>query len=156
MAEPAIISPVLGALLDIMTSHEVPEVRCIEAARAIIEYEAPAEVFDLTHRYLMGIATEEGQDVVLKLKALELIRRVEAKRVVPGTAKAVDSAKAMALGRRLAVAKRRVELVRAGTWSPEPGWDNHLGEITEVVLKEEGIAERLEAARVGVQSDAAH
>jgi hypothetical protein len=146
MPEPTTISPALGALLDIMTSHEIPEAKCIEAARAIIEYEAPAEVFDLTHRYLMGVAKEEGQDVALKLKALELIRKVEAKRVVPGTAKAIDTAKALRLGKQLALAKRRMELVKGGAWPPSAGWGDDLGEVRGVVVEEEGFAERLEAA----------
>lgn len=147
MAEAQIISSALGALLDIMTSHEVKETQCIEAARAIIEYEAPAEVFDLTYEYLMGVARDAGQDVALKLEALKLIRKVEAKRVVPGASKAVDTVGAVALGRRIGTAKRRVELMRNGKWPAPDGWDKDLGEIRGVVVDEEGIAGRLEAAR---------
>lgn len=147
MAEAEIISPALGALLDIMVSPDVHEPQCLEAARAIIEYEAPSEVFELTHQYLMGIAQDPDQPVPLKLEALKLIRKVEAKRVVPGTAKAVDTAKSLALGQQVARAKRRVELMQAGKWPPEPGWDDDLGEIRGVVVEEEGIAERLGAAR---------
>jgi hypothetical protein len=141
------ISKALGALLDIMTSDEVKESQCIEAARAIIEYEAPPEVFDLTYAYLLGVAQGEGQDVGLKLEALKLIRKVEAKRVVPGTTKAVDSAAAIELGRGVAAARRRVELVRAGEWPPKAGWADDLGEVRGIVIEEEGVAERLEAAR---------
>lgn len=148
MAEAEILSPALGALLDIMTSNELPEARCIEAARAIIEYEAPADVFDLTYEYLLGIARDAGQEVGLKLEALKLIRKVEAKRVVPGTAKAVDTAGATALGRKLATGKRRVELFRGGRWPPEGGWNDDLGEVRGVVVEGEGIAKRLEAARL--------
>ncbi|MGR9449632.1 hypothetical protein [Rhizobium leguminosarum] len=88
------------------------------AARAIIEYEAPPEVFDLTYEYLIGVAQGDAQDVALKLRALELIRKVEAKRITPGTVKAVDTAAALALGRAVAMAKRRVELVRGGSAGP--------------------------------------
>ncbi|MGR9394910.1 hypothetical protein ACU8OL_18210 [Rhizobium leguminosarum] len=147
MAEAEIISPALAALLDIMTSHEVKESQCIEAARAIIEYEAPPEVFEITHAYLMGLAQDDGQAVGLKLEALKLLRKVEAKRVVPGTARAVDAAGALALGRQMAKAKRRVELVRDGRWPAPEGWAEELGEVRGVVVEEEGIAVRLEAAR---------
>ncbi len=41
MAEGEILSPALAALLQIMTSTEVAEAKCVEAAKAIIEYEAP-------------------------------------------------------------------------------------------------------------------
>ncbi len=146
MAEITTISPALAALLDIMTSQDVEEARCMEAARAIIEYEAPAAVFDLTYEYLMGVARDG--EVGLKLEALKLIRKVEAKRVVPGTAKAVDTAQALALGRRMALARRRMELIRAGAWPAEAGWGEDLGEVRGVVVEVEGVAERLEAARV--------
>ncbi|MBA5804444.1 hypothetical protein [Rhizobium changzhiense] len=148
MAEGQIISRALGALLDIMTSSEVKEAQCIEAARAIIEYEAPSEVFDLTYDYLMGVAQGEEQDTGLKLEALKLIRKVEAKRVVPGTAKAVDTVAAQALGRKVAMAKRRLGLVRDGRWPPaEQGWGEDLEEVRGMGVEEEGIAERLEEAR---------
>jgi len=147
MAEAEIISPALGVLLDIMVSPDVPEPQCLEAARAIIEYEAPTEVFELTHQYLLGIAQDPAQPVPLKLEALKLIRKVEAKRVVPGTAKAVDGAAAKARGLEVARAKRRVELVRAGQWPAPVGWDEDLGEVPGMVVTEEGIAEGLKAAR---------
>lgn len=147
MAEGQIISKALGALLDIMTSDKIKEAQCIEAARAIIEYEAPPEVFDLTYDYLMGVAQGEEQDTGLKLEALKLIRKVEAKRVLPGTARAVDTVAAQALGRKVATAKRRLGLVRDGRWPPADSWADDLGEVRGIVVEEEGIAERLEAAR---------
>ena len=49
----------------------------IEAARAIIEYEAPPDVFDVTRQFLMGIAEAPEQDVEWVLKALQLVRKVE-------------------------------------------------------------------------------
>ncbi len=145
-----IISPAIGALLDIMVSPDIPEVRCLEAAKAIIEYECPPEVFAIVQTYLMGVAEGEGQPVELRLKALELIRKVEARRVTPGTTKSVDTAATMALGRAAATARRRVELVRAGEWPPKKGWAEDLGEVRGIVIEEEGIAERLEAARRNV------
>ncbi|WP_064681264.1 hypothetical protein [Rhizobium bangladeshense] len=148
MAEAEIPSPVLDALLDIMTSDDIPEARCIDAAKAIIEYESPPEVFAIVHAYLMGVAQDAGQPVELKLKALELIRKVEARRVVPGTSKAIDTAQAMALGNRVAIAKRRIELVRKEAWPAQKGWADNLGEVRGIVVEEEGIAERLEAARL--------
>ncbi|MBX5046974.1 hypothetical protein [Rhizobium lentis] len=98
----------------------------------------------------MSVAQGEGQDVGLKLEALKLIRKVEAKRVVPGTAKAIDTAQAMALGKRVATAKRRLELVRKKEWPAQKGWANNLGEVRGIVVEEERIAERLEAARENV------
>ncbi|ANT53522.1 hypothetical protein [Mesorhizobium amorphae] len=109
MTEPE-ISPALRKLLDIMTSPEVPVARSIAAARAIIEYEAPPEVFDLTYRFLMGVAEDPNSDVGLQLKALELIRKVEARRVSPGTTKGADPMEG--LGLRLEAARVRAEAKR--------------------------------------------
>src|SRR5690348_10546712 len=72
------ISPALRALLDLMTDSDLWIGKRVEAAKAIIEHEAPTEVFDLTHQFLMGIA-EASEEVELKLKALTLIRKVEAR-----------------------------------------------------------------------------
>ncbi|MOA67428.1 hypothetical protein D3C78_1946040 [compost metagenome] len=67
--------------------------------------------------------------------------------MVPGTAKAVDTVAAKALGRKLATAKRRVELMRGKGWPAEHGWNHDLGEVRGVVIEKEEIADRLEAAR---------
>lgn len=148
MTQTPSISPALSALLDIMTSSEVPEARCIEAARAIIEYEAPAEVFAITHDYLMGVARDLSQPVALKLRALELVRKVEAKRVVAGTARATDLSRGTTLGRKLAVAKRRLELFQRGEWPPNGDWAKDLGAVEVLQLAKDGIADRLETARM--------
>jgi hypothetical protein len=140
------IGPALSALLDIMTDPELHISQQLDAARAIIEHEAPSEVFDLTYQFLLGIA--EGDDAVgWKLKALALIRRVEAKRVVPGTTRATDSAAAIALGLRVAKARRRVALVGAGEWPAPKGWDADVTPVKVLPVSADGLAERLERAR---------
>lgn len=148
MAENEILSPALVALLQIMTSADVSEARCIEAAKTIIEYEAPQGVYDLTHRYLLGVAEDEGQDVGLKLEALKLIRKVEARRVVPGVAVAADATVSREIATRLGLAKRRLALIAEDKWPPGEGWEQ--AAVSEAVtLKTDGLAERLKAARGG-------
>jgi hypothetical protein len=100
-----------------MTSTNVAESKCVEAARAIIEYEAPPGVFDLTHRYLMGLVEDAEQDVGLKLEALKLIRRVEARRVVPGAV--ADAEKTAQLAKRVEAARKRVARFRDGQSTAE-------------------------------------
>src|SRR5688500_16175125 len=94
------ISPALSALLDLMTDDDLHVSQQLEAAKSIIEHEASPEVFDLTYQFLLGVA-EGDSDVAWKLKALTLVRRVEAKRVVPGTTQGLDTVSAQALGRRV-------------------------------------------------------
>lgn len=120
MSDAEILSPAVAALLDIMTSTEVAEGRCIEAARAIIEYEAPPGVFDLTHRYLMGMAQDAEQDVGLRLEALKLLRKVEARRVVPSPAPSIAMAKATT--QAMVNARKRMALNAKGQWPTQSVW----------------------------------
>jgi len=48
----------------------------------------------------------------LRLEALKLLRKVEARRVVPGVAKGEDTEKAKRLAQRLEAARERVERFR--------------------------------------------
>lgn len=141
MTSAEIISPTLAALLDIMTSADLPEIRCIEAAKAIIEYEAPSGVFDLTQQFLLGIAQNPNSDVGLKLEALKLTRKVEARRVVPGTAKAVTAKDEAYLSKRLAAARLRLRFVREGKWPGATDWTEG---IVQSRADADGIAHRLE------------
>jgi len=129
-----------------MTSDDLPEVRCIEAAKAIIEYEAPMGVFDLTHQFLLSIAQNRGSDVGLKLEALKLIRKAEARRIVPGTAKTPAPQGEAYLSKRLAVARLRLRLVDEGKWPPPPNWAD---DLVPPRVDADGIAHRLEQAREG-------
>jgi hypothetical protein len=140
------VSPALIHLLDLMTDPELHISQQLDAARAIIEHEAPSEVFDLTYQFLLGIA--EGDDAAeWKLKALALIRKVEAKRVVPGTTQGLDTVAAQALGRRVAKARRRVALFRAGEWPAPEGWDSDVTPVKMSPVTVDGVANRLERAR---------
>ena len=151
---PSDLSRALVALLDLMTDTELWIGRRVEAAKAIIEHEAPAEVFDLTHQFLLGIA-ESTEDVEWKLKALALLRKVEARRVVPGTTKGPDDFASNALGLRLAAAKRRAHLVKEGKWPPPPGWARDLVPINTRTSAPENFADHLKEARLrGVAKDA--
>lgn len=144
---PSDLSRALVALLDLMTDTELWIGRRVEAAKAIIEHEAPTEVFDLTHQFLLGVA-EGGEDVEWKLKALALLRKVEARRVVPGTTTGPSDNASNALGLRLSAAKRRVELVKAGEWPPLPGWQRDLVPAKVSTAMPSDFAEKLKEARL--------
>lgn len=93
------------------------------------------------------MAEDEGQDVGLKLEALKLLRKVEARRVVPGvTGLAPETSKETA--RRLGSAKRRLELIAEDKWPAAKGWEQ-AATPEAVMLKTDGLAERLKVAREG-------
>ncbi|WP_454623198.1 hypothetical protein [Brucella anthropi] len=145
MAEGEILSPALAALLQIMTSTEVAEAKCVEAAKAIIEYEAPQGVYDLTHRYLIGVAEDDEQSTDLRLEALKLLRKVEARRVTPPPAASLVANKETA--ERLGRAKQRLALVAEGKWpTSDADWTEQATALP-VQGTCEGLAERLKAAR---------
>ncbi|WP_287381946.1 hypothetical protein [Mesorhizobium sp.] len=153
MTETETISPVLRKLLEIMTSPEVPDARSVEAAKAIIEFEAPPEVFDLTYQFLMGLANDDRQEVSLKLEALKLIRKVEARRVVPGVTKGSDPQAQGELGRRMAASRRRLELWREGKWPPASlAWAGGLEPVECGPIEVDGLGKRLEDARLRAEA----
>ncbi len=143
MTEP--ISRALQALLDLMVNSELADGQRLEAAKAIIEYEAPQAVFDLTHEFLLMIA--EGENVELTLRALQLVRKVEARRVAPPPAQSAIANKETA--ERLGRARLRLDLIGKGEWpTSEAGWTEGTASPT-VEMSAVGLAERLKAARGG-------
>lgn len=144
------ISPTIAALLDIMTDPGVSVGESIHAAKALVEYEAASQVFDLAHKFLLGVATAEEQPVRLKLAALELLRKVQDRRVQPGSTTLLGNNRR--LGMDLARARRRVELMRKGEWPPKgQGWMEGLEPLAVGPIEAAGLADRLKAARLRKQ-----
>lgn len=113
-----VISPALAVLLEIMTSTSVEEVRCVEAAKAIVEYEAPPSVYEMASKYLLWVAQDDKQDTRLRLEALTIMRKIEARRIVPGTTQGQEAEVATALSAKIAAARERVALRAKGEAPP--------------------------------------
>ncbi|MBN9454004.1 MAG: hypothetical protein J0I42_18865 [Bosea sp.] len=131
------VSPAIGALLDLMTNPSLTIGQRIEAARAIIEFEAPPAVFELARSFLMGVA--ENADFDLKIRALQLVRKVEARRVVPGEGQAKHD---VALAERMAAARERLAARAEGRWTTP-----NVESLAEHV-EGNGLAARLQRARL--------
>ena len=133
-----ILTPTVAILLEIMVSTGIAEARCVEAAKAVIEYEVSPGLYALVSRYLLGVAEDTGQDAGLRLEALRTLRKVEARRVVPGT---LPSPQEERLAVRMGAAQERLARHRAGLPMPAPDIVPSVG-----IIKGDGIAARLDRA----------
>ena len=74
----------LVVLLGILADPNTWIGKRMEAAGALLSYEAPPEVVDTAKQFLLGVAEDERPEfVALRLKALKLLRQAEARRIRP-------------------------------------------------------------------------
>lgn len=136
--ESEILSPAVQVLLGIMVSREFPEGKCLEAAKAVIEYEVSPGVYSLVAKYLLGVAEDPRHDVALRLEALKTLRKVEARRVVPGEGSARN---APGLADQMQAARERVAAKAEGRLPTLRAVPNE--------IKGSGLAAKLQRARIG-------
>lgn len=116
-------SRAVAALVDIMRDTEqAPRCR-IEAAEHLLEYECPPKVMEEAKAALLSIVEDSQVLVEMKLDALKLLRRVEARKVSPGrTVRGAD----IELSRSMEIMLRRRALRMAGIFPPPDGFDDDL------------------------------
>ena len=114
------------ALVEIISDEEIWIGRRIEATEGLLAYEAPLEVVEAAKEFLTSIFEDSSIDLELRLGALKLMRRAEAKKVIQATATASDEHARREVWRRVMIANRRVRLVRAGLWPAPNGWSDDL------------------------------
>lgn len=139
--EGEILSPAVHVLLGIMVSKEFPEGKCLEAAKAVIEYEVSPGVYTLVAKYLLDLAENPRHDVALRLEALKTLRKVEARRVVPGEGFKDDPG----LAEQMRAGRERVAARAAGQQPP-------LRLVSTEEVAGSGIAAKLQRARLGKPS----
>jgi hypothetical protein len=106
---------------------ERPRRRRVEAAEQLLDYEAPEEVVDEAKTFLTSIFEDDEMSVDIKLDALKLMRKAEAKKIVPAKATVRDDAAHVEIHRTIEIAKRKMALIEAGVWPPPPqGWADDL------------------------------
>src|SRR5262245_6015857 len=108
------LSPACEALLAIMLDGQHYLSRRIEAAEAILSYEAPARVVETSRMFLMGVFENNEVNIDYRLKALKLARRIEAPKKAPPSSNEGSAE----MARRLAGAQRRLQLISKGLWPP--------------------------------------
>ena len=121
------ITASVTALLEIMGNEAGSMRRRIESAEALLTYEAPEEVVERTKTFLITVIEDRKRvRTDYRLEAGKLLRKAEARKVVQQSVRSAEADRWRETERRLAVASRRVKLMRAGLWPAPPGWDDDL------------------------------
>src|SRR5690349_1984841 len=113
----------IDALLSIMQDPKAWLGHRIEAADDLLSFEAPAEYVEAEKAFLTEVFEDPDQQDEFRMKALKLVRKAEARRVMPAITKPRDERRSREQWRSLQRARRRVALMRAGLWPAPTGWD---------------------------------
>ena len=126
-------SRAIAALVEIMRNNEtmLPR-RRIEACEHLLDYECPLEVIDQAKAVLMSIVEDSEMLVDIKLDALKLLRRVEARKVSPGRAVRETD---IEIRRALEIVRRRGALVKAGIFPYPDGYADDLYAVRTTFLR---------------------
>jgi hypothetical protein len=118
----------IAALIEIMGNEVASMRRRIEAAGALLSYEAPEEVVEQTKQFLAAVF-EDREQVALddRLDASRLMRKAEARKITQQTIRTVAPDKDREMRREVEIAERRLRLVEAGLWeTASPDWADDL------------------------------
>jgi hypothetical protein len=116
-------------LLEIMGDPELPTRRRMQAAEALLGFEAPVNVINHAREYLASVfENREGEKVEDRMEAAQITRKFEAKKIAPQTVhltrrEEVDRKEAW---REYHISQRQIQLVLATMDHPPPGWDSDL------------------------------
>jgi hypothetical protein len=115
-------------LLEIMADTEMSTRRRIEAAEALLGFEAPADAVSRARDYLMSVVEDREEEIGNRMDALRISRKCEAKRIAPQTVhltrrEEVDRKEAW---RNYEMWKRRRELIMATMEIPPSNYADDL------------------------------
>ena len=115
-------------LLEIMADTDMATRRRIEAAEAILGFEAPTDAVSRAREYLISIFDNREESISDRMDALKLSRKYEAKKIAPQTVhltrrEEVDRKEAW---REYEINQLQREIVFATLDHPPKGWDDAL------------------------------
>ena len=118
----------IEALLEIMADTGMTTLRRIEAAEAILGFEAPTDAVSRAREYLMSIFENREEAIGDRMDALRMSRKFEAKRIAPQTVhltrrEEVDRKEAW---REYEINQLQMKIVLATMDHPPKGWDAEL------------------------------
>jgi hypothetical protein len=116
----------LAALRQIFRDEEAPPRARIEAAEAILSYEAPADLIQEAKGFLIELLQDQEMSVSLRLEASKILRKAEAPKVQNGPVASVDKVAEREMARDILKAKRRLAIHLAGLWPPPSGYCDDL------------------------------
>jgi hypothetical protein len=118
----------IDALLEIITDPDMMTRRRIEAAEAVLGFEAPEAAVLRAREYLIEVFENREEDIADRMDALKASRKAEAAKVNP---KIVHLTRRTQMDRREAWRtyerwKRKRHLTKVTRMAPLPGWDDDL------------------------------
>jgi hypothetical protein len=119
----------IDALLKIMSDSELITRRRIQAAEAILGFEAPADAVGRAREYLAQVFEDkENEEIGDRMDALEISRKFEAKKIAPQTVHLTRRGEAdrREAWREYEIRRRKIDLVIATHQMPPKGWDSDL------------------------------
>jgi hypothetical protein len=115
-------------LLEIMADTDMSTHRRIEAAEAILGFEAPTDAVSRAREYLMSIFENREEAIGDRMEALKLSRKFEAKRIAPQTVHLTrrEETDRREAWREYEISQLQIKIVLATMDHPPKGWDDHL------------------------------
>jgi hypothetical protein len=116
-------------LLEIMLDPDYRTRRRIEAAEALLGFEAPADAVNHAREYLATVfENREGEKIEDRMEAAQITRKFEAKKIAPQTVHMTrrDEADRREAWREYEIRRRKMDLVKATHQMPPPGWTDDL------------------------------
>src|SRR6516164_5178316 len=115
-------------LLEIMADTEMSTRRRIEAAEALLGFEAPTDAVSRARDYLMSVFEDREEEIGNRMDALKLSRKCEAKKIAPQTVHVTrrEEKDRKEAWREYEINQLQAEIVLATLDHPPPGWDSVL------------------------------
>ena len=116
------------ALREIMWDDDLPLRRRVEAAEAILAFEAPTNVTDEAKAFLKEVHDNRDVHPDLRVEAAIIVRKAEARKVThpPMLAQTGERGLAYRMAQRAARNELQKTLEAKGLWPAPPGWDSHI------------------------------
>jgi hypothetical protein len=135
--------------------------RRIEAAEAVLTFESPPDVADDARAFLAEIFENLDHDIDLRLDALKVMRKAEARRVTQPILSPGEAHRNREAWRKKAIDERRKELIEAGLWPAPDDWADDLKSPDWVPppgnpnppLDVENLGDRMRAARLKLKAE---
>ena len=118
----------IDTLLEIVADTDMATRRRVEAAEAILGFEAPADVVHRARDYLMSVFENREEAIGDRMDALQISRKFEAKRIMPQTVhhtrrEETDRKEAW---REYEISQLKLRIILATHDHPPKGWDADL------------------------------
>src|SRR5262249_52947424 len=115
-------------LLEIMTDIGMDPRRRIEAAEALLSFEAPAAVVNRAREYLAEVFEDRDQHIADRMEAAQVTRKFEAKKIAPQTVhfSRRQEADRKEAWREYEINQLQAKIILATLDHPPKGWDDEL------------------------------